>query len=243
MAFLMIRKKTTTMKATMSVNGTMAQCGNQMQGTPMPLHKSKSLANLSPAGAGAAASSGSSPRSVLLSRLRSGPASPKPHQTSDPNWSYLERAERDRLAESGGIQGLRMSDFAVRKKLGTGSSATVYLVELKTNPSGLACDRKPKFALKCFHKKDFDRKNRVRRVLTEHSILCGTDHPFVVALYRTFNENGSVAFLMEHCERGDLYQMLQRVPVHGFPELQAKTYAAQVVVALQYLHVQGYVYR
>merc|ERR1719421_1873910 len=105
-----------------------------------------------------------------------------------------------------------MSDFAVRKKLGTGSSATVYLVELKTNPSGLACDRKPKFALKCFHKKDFDRKNRVRRVLTEHSILCGTDHPFVVALYRTFNENGSVAFLMEHCERGDLYQMLQRVP-------------------------------
>ena len=48
---------------------------------------------------------------------------------------------------------------------------------------------------------------------------------------------------MEHCERGDLYQMLQRVPVHGFPELQAKTYAAQVVVALQYLHVQGYVYR
>merc|ERR1719446_1565101 len=37
--------------------------------------------------------------------------------------------------------------------------------------------------------------------------------------------------------------MLQRVSVHGFPELQAKTYAAQVVVALQYLHVQGYVYR
>merc|ERR1719261_616238 len=40
-----------------------------------------------------------------------------------------------------------------------------------------------------------------------------------------------------------MYQILQR-SVHGrFTEHQAKIYAAQVVIALQYMHLQGYVYR
>ena len=162
------------------------------------------------------------------------PSSPKPHQQSDANWALLERAERD------AGRPLEISSFSILKKLGTGSSATVYLVKLKNAPETDA-----KFALKVFHEKDFARKNRLRRVMTEHSILCSTDHPFVVTLYRTFKEagTGAVAFLMDHCEHGDMYQILQR-SVHGrFTEHQAKIYAAQVVIALQYLHVQGYVYR
>ncbi|QDZ21047.1 serine/threonine protein kinase [Chloropicon primus] len=175
--------------------------------------------------------------SGLLDKLKSGPVRPKPHQRGDPNWKVLERYERAK-----GREPLQMTDFDIIRKLGTGSSASVYLVKLKTAAAAGA----PTFALKIFHKNGFDRKNRVRRVLTEHSILCGTDHPFVVTLYRTFNQNGSIGFLMEHCAHGDMYQILQRLPsggYGGFPEAQARLYAAQVVIALQYLHVQGYVYR
>ena len=159
------------------------------------------------------------------------PVRAKPHQQSDPNWEVLEEAERFHGRP------LEMTDFTIMKKLGTGSSASVFLVKLRDS----VCDAR--FALKVFQKKDFSRKNRVRRVVTEHSILSSTDHPFVVSLYRTFDQEGSIGFLMEYCKFGDMYQILQRQPLSRFQEYKVRVYAAQVAIALQYLHVQGYIYR
>jgi serine/threonine protein kinase len=167
-----------------------------------------------------------------LSKLSETPVSPKPNQQTDAHWSVLESAERE------GERPLEMSDFTIIRKLGTGSSATVYLVRLRDEVKADAM-----FALKVFHKDEYGRKNRVRRIITEHSILCSTDHPFVVTLYRTFFEKGSVGFLMEYCRHGDMYQYLQRQPLGRFPEHQVRVYAAQVLIALQYMHMQGYVYR
>ena len=160
--------------------------------------------------------------------------SPKPNQQTDAHWSVLERAERERDGRP-----VEMSDFSIIRKLGTGSSATVYLVKLRDD----VAVSDVRFALKVFHKNEYGRKNRVKRIITEHSILCSTDHPFVVTLYRTFFENGSVGFLMEYCKHGDMYQLLQRQPMGRFPEYQVRVYAAQVLIALQYMHMQGYVYR
>ncbi len=173
-----------------------------------------------------------------ISAMCARPASPKPHQQQDANWAVLARAEKANGAP------LDMANFTILKKLGTGSSATVYLVKLRGDLAAKdAAAAKARFALKIFHKRDFEKKNRMRRVLTEHSILSDTDHPFIVSLYRTFHQETTVAFLMEHCWHGDMYQTLQRRPEGRFPEQQAKVYAAQVVAALQYLHVQGYIYR
>ena len=170
--------------------------------------------------------------SGLANEFCESPTLPKPHQQTDPNWAVLEKAER----ECG--KPLEMSDFSILRKLGTGSSATVFLVKLRHDVASEA-----RFALKVFHKNDFSKKNKIRRIRTEYNILCTTDHPFVVTMYRTFADKTSIGFLMEYCERGDMYQLLQRQPSGKFHEYRVRVYVAQVVIALQYMHLQGYVYR
>lgn len=52
-----------------------------------------------------------------------------------------------------------------------------------------------------------------------------------------------VHFLLEYCGGGELYAALSTLPNKRLGECVARMYAAEVLLALQYLHVQGFVYR
>ena len=168
------------------------------------------------------------PRSALYAGSES-TLRPKPHQRADAAWAFLESVEAS--------QGrLTLSSFHVVRKIGSGAVADVYLVSLPGHP-------KQRFALKVLQKSKLFKLNKVKRIVMEHRILSAMDHPFVVTLYRTFNTAAVVAFLMEHCAYGDMYQHLHRQPAFRLSERVAKAYAAQVLCGLQYMHVQGFVYR
>eukprot|EP00216_Chloropicon_sp_CCMP2111_P004302 CAMPEP_0198236356 /NCGR_PEP_ID=MMETSP1446-20131203/2249_1 /TAXON_ID=1461542 ORGANISM="Unidentified sp, Strain CCMP2111" /NCGR_SAMPLE_ID=MMETSP1446 /ASSEMBLY_ACC=CAM_ASM_001112 /LENGTH=350 /DNA_ID=CAMNT_0043918067 /DNA_START=371 /DNA_END=1420 /DNA_ORIENTATION=- len=154
---------------------------------------------------------------------------PRPHQRADPMWDLLDRIEAKLGAP------LELSNFRLLKKIGSGAVASVYLVELPGHDA--------RFALKILSKRELCRRNKIRRTIMEHSILCSTDHPFVVTLYRTFSNGSVIGFLMEYCMYGDMFQSLHRQPMNRLQECNARVYAAQVLVALQYMHVHGYVYR
>lgn len=48
---------------------------------------------------------------------------------------------------------------------------------------------------------------------------------------------------MEYCAGGEFFRALQRLPNRCLPEADARFYLAEVLMALEYLHMIGFVYR
>ncbi|GFY83037.1 protein kinase superfamily protein [Actinidia rufa] len=81
------------------------------------------------------------------------------------------------------------------------------------------------------------------RAQTEREILSLLDHPFLPTLYSHFETEKFSCLLMEFCSGGDLHILRQRQPGKHFSEQAARFYASEVLLALEYLHMMGVVYR
>lgn len=66
-------------------------------------------------------------------------------------------------------------------------------------------------------------------------------HPFLVNLHSSFQTSSRIFFVMEYAPGGDLLNHMRRS--RGSQSHQAKFYACEIVLALEYLHSHGIVYR
>lgn len=107
------------------------------------------------------------------------------------------------------------------------------------------------------------RRNKIKRALAEQEILTTSNHPFIVTLYHSFQSQDYLYFVMEYCVGGEFFRglflftnqhtnvksktpllpALQMRPGKCLTEEGAKFYAAEVTAALEYLHLQGHIYR
>nr|GAT53988.1 AGC/RSK protein kinase [Mycena chlorophos] len=127
------------------------------------------------------------------------------------------------------------SSFVKLKMLGKGDVGKVYLVrEKKTDKL---------FAMKVLSKKEMIERKKIKRALTEQEILATANHPFIVTLYHSFQSEGYLFFCMEYCMGGEFFRALQTRPGKCLPEDASRFYAAEVVAALEYLHLMGFIYR
>jgi len=132
-----------------------------------------------------------------------------------------------------GILGL--SHFRLLKRLGCGDIGTVYLSELNGTKSY--------FAMKVMDKASLASRKKLLRAQTEKEILQCLDHPFLPTLYTHFETDKFSCLVMEFCPGGDLHTLRQRQPGKHFPEQAVKFYIAEVLLALEYLHMLGIIYR
>ncbi|VAH88885.1 unnamed protein product [Triticum turgidum subsp. durum] len=159
--------------------------------------------------------------------------SPRPHSSStSQHWTHLAAA---RAATPDGV--LRLAHLHLVRELGQGHLARVFLCRLKSSPPA-----SPLFALKVVDLRDDD-PSRVCHVLAESRVLSSLDHPFVPTLYARLDAGRYACFLMDYCSGGDLHSVLRRRPGGRLPVAAARFYAAEVLLALEYLHVLGFVYR
>eukprot|EP00762_Andalucia_godoyi_P007396 ANDGO_07845.mRNA.1 Flippase kinase 1 len=130
---------------------------------------------------------------------------------------------------------LILSQLEKMRLLGRGDVGRVFLVRHKTENT--------LYALKVLAKEDMILRNKVKRVLTEREILATTDHPFIVSLHASFAADDKLFFMMEYCAGGEFFRMLQKQPGKRLIEQHARFYAAEVFLALEYLHMMGFIYR
>jgi len=79
-----------------------------------------------------------------------------------------------------------------------------------------------KFAMKTLDKWEMQERNKVARVLTEESILTAIDHPFLATCYCSIQTDSHLHFVMEFCEGGELYGLLNAQPRKRLKESHVK---------------------
>lgn len=81
----------------------------------------------------------------------------------------------------------------------------------------------------------------VEELHNERKILLDCDHPFIVKLYRTFQDGAHVYFLMDYIQGGELFSLLHSLK--KFKVEEAQFYSACIVEGISYLHKNHVVYR
>ncbi|CAI8612251.1 unnamed protein product [Vicia faba] len=152
----------------------------------------------------------------------------KPHKANDVRWEAIQAI---RVRDGG----LEMRHFRLLKKLGCGDIGSVYLAELSSTRT---C-----FAMKVMNKTELSSRKKLPRAQTEREILQSLDHPFLPSLYTHFETESFSCLVMEFCPGGDLHALRQRQPGKYFSEHAARFYVAEVLLALEYLHMLGIIYR
>ncbi|KAI7747522.1 hypothetical protein M8C21_016724 [Ambrosia artemisiifolia] len=153
---------------------------------------------------------------------------PKPHRRDTSAWKAILK-----VIENGEKLGLK--HFRPIKPLGSGDTGSVHLVEL--------CGTGEFFAMKAMDKGVMINRNKVHRACAEREILDVLDHPFLPALYASFQTSTHVCLITDYCSGGELFMLLDRQTMKVLKEDAVRFYAAEVLVALEYLHCQGIIYR
>lgn len=126
-----------------------------------------------------------------------------------------------------------LDDFDRIKTLGTGSFGRVMLVQNKKD-SGY-------FAMKILDKQKVVKLKQVEHTLNEKKILQAVTFPFLVNLDYHFKDNSNLYMILEFVPGGEMFSHLRRIG--RFSEAHSRFYAAQIVLAFEYLHNLDIVYR
>lgn len=128
-----------------------------------------------------------------------------------------------------------LNDFNFLAVLGKGNFGKVMLAEEKR--SGYL------YAIKVLKKEFIIENDEVESTKSEKRVFLAAArerHPFLLGLHSCFQTETRVYFVMEYISGGDLMLHIQR---EQFTPRRAKFYAAEVLLALEYFHKQGIIYR
>lgn len=126
-----------------------------------------------------------------------------------------------------------LGDFEILRTLGTGSFGRVHLVQSKHNQRF--------YAVKVLKKAQVVKMKQVEHTNDERRMLADVKHPFLITLWGTFQDLKNLYMVMDFVEGGELFSLLRKSG--RFPNPVAKFYAAEVTLALEYLHSKNIIYR
>ena len=134
-------------------------------------------------------------------------------------------------------KGLGRADLVAIKELGVGMTGQVYLCRVPVASGG-----KPVLAVvKVMSKVKMLRMNQVTNVVKEKQVLATWRCPHIVTSLHAFQDRSSLYLMLEFMAGGDLFQHL--CDVRRLSLGPARFYAAEIILALGYIHGQEHVYR
>ena len=128
---------------------------------------------------------------------------------------------------------ISMNDFQPLKLVGKGSFGKVILVKYFENNKI--------YAMKILKKEEIIKRKQINHTKTERLILEKLNHPFIAKLKFAFQDEQKLYLVTEFMQGGELYFHLKRNSY--FKEKAVKFYTSQILLAIEYLHNNGYIYR
>ncbi|XP_022892497.1 protein kinase PINOID 2-like [Olea europaea var. sylvestris] len=171
--------------------------------------------------------------SASLSSSSDIPFSSKPHKANQTAWEAMRLLHREK-----GQVGLE--HFKPIRRLGGGDIGNLYLCQMRNPVDGL---QQCLNSMKVVDREALAIRKKLQRAEMEKQILGMLDHPFLPTLYAQFDASHYSCLVMEFSPGGDLHAARQRQPVKRFSISSAKFYATETLLAIEYLHMLGIVYR
>nr|XP_026696688.1 serine/threonine-protein kinase Nek1-like [Ciona intestinalis] len=127
-----------------------------------------------------------------------------------------------------------MEKYSKIKKIGEGSFGKAILVKHKESGE--------QFVVKeiGISKMQPKERNEARK---EVLVLSKMRHPNIVQYTESFEENGHLYIIMEYCEGGDLYALINKQRGIPFPERQVLSWFVQLCLALKHVHDRKILHR
>lgn len=179
-----------------------------------------------------------------------GPLQPNPNQAAygvDGPLTQSSEEWKDRGAAVGSRQELDANgkpvlrsvkkgvrDFAFGRTLGEGSYSTVLA----------ATDRQTlkEYAVKVLDKRHIIKEKKIKYVNIEKNTLNRlTEHPGIVRLYYTFQDEKSLYYVLDVASNGELLGVLKKMGT--FDVECTRFYGAQILDAIDYMHSRGVIHR
>ncbi|KAG0298291.1 hypothetical protein BGZ98_000256 [Dissophora globulifera] len=126
-----------------------------------------------------------------------------------------------------------LADFELLETLGTGTFGRVYLAKFRHDHTF--------YAMKVLKKTEVVRLKQVEHINSEKQILSQVHFPFIVNLFTTFQDDRNLYMLLEYVIGGELFSHLRRAG--RFTNDMTRFYAAEIVLAIEYLHSMDIIYR
>ncbi|XP_047332437.1 serine/threonine-protein kinase OXI1-like [Impatiens glandulifera] len=145
--------------------------------------------------------------------------------------------------------GIPILDIKVHKvisPLGRGAKGVVFLLHTKTESP-----KEQFLALKVVSKSSIEEDNASRRrynkeyktIHLEKEILSSLHHPLLPKLQGLVETERIIGYAIDYCPGGNLHSLRKKQTEKMFSDNIIRFYAAELVLALEYLHGLGFVYR
>lgn len=125
----------------------------------------------------------------------------------------------------------KLSDFVIERRLGSGRFGKVYLVN--------------ETSTKCSYAMKKQSRNQTTEILVgrEVGIQADLNHPNILRLYGSFNEDDFTYLILEYAPNGCLRKKLDKLPTKRLDERSAARYILSCADALIYLHERDIIHR
>ena len=163
--------------------------------------------------------------------------------------SLIDSTSADQVGRPTTPQRYSLADFQLLQTLGTGTFGRVFLARSLPHHSHRhhATSREsspipPRFyAIKILIKSELVRLKQIEHTNSERLILSTVHHPFIISLFCTFQSPKYLFMCLDYVIGGELFTHLRHAG-RFVPDV-AKFYAASIVLAVEYMHSQGIIYR
>ena len=130
---------------------------------------------------------------------------------------------------------VKLEDFQFIRLIGVGSYGKIYVASKKSSNK--------LYAIKILNKKNVYNQNERQNIKTERTVLAKLNHPFIMKLYYAFQTRESLYFITQFMYGGELNYHIYKEKNNYFSEEKARFYAAEIIVAINYLHKNNCIYR
>ena len=131
------------------------------------------------------------------------------------------------------VKKVEISDYEIKRTIGTGTFGRVKLGKLKNDDKYVA--------VKILKKMKIIKFKQVDHILNELQILSFIEHPFIVKFDGFAQDHYYLYIIIELINGGEMFSYLRKVG--KLPSSQAMFYAGQVVQIFEYLHSKNIIFR